>query len=331
MLRRHPLLTAPVPDDSPSVWTQSDFPDEAAWSFDLSATDRQAVIEYGRGGADLAAQIGGHAGRWAQLLQEGPGFVRLRNFPIDALTEQQIEHAYLGLGSLLGTPVGQDRDGNVVTHIRDERIPAGPSVRKYRTNLRQDFHSDGSDLVGLLCLHPAKSGGESRIASAHAVYNEMLRRDPHLLDVMYAPMPWSRNGEQGPGEAPYFELAPITNINGVPRVFFIAWYIRDSQQHDSAPRLSDDQLAALALVENIANDPAFHIEMEFRPGDVQLLNNATVLHAREAYSDDEPHRRRHLLRLWLTTDTPQVNELLRGGIPTNSTELADDIDNGQYR
>ena len=118
----------------------------------------------------------------------------------------------------------------------------------------------------------------------------------------------------------------------LPRVFFIAWYIRDSQQHDSAPRLSDDQLAALALVENIANDPAFHIEMEFRPGDVQLLNNATVLHAREAYADDdEPHRRRHLLRLWLTTDTPQVNELLRGGIPTNSTELADEIDNGQYR
>ncbi|BBY99221.1 hypothetical protein MFAL_26880 [Mycolicibacterium fallax] len=62
-------------------------------------------------------------------------------------------------------------------------------MRKYRTNQRQDFHSDGSDLVSLLCLHPARSGGESKIVSAHAVYNEALRRAPHLVDVMYNSMP----------------------------------------------------------------------------------------------------------------------------------------------
>ncbi|CAM3241437.1 TauD/TfdA family dioxygenase [Mycobacterium intermedium] len=307
-----------VPIDSPSVWTPADFPDPSLWSFDLSPAERQALIDYGRGGTDprLRSQLGAGAAQWTQLLNAGPGFVRLRNFPIDELTDPQIERAYLGLGSLLGTPVGQDRDGNILSHIRDERLPASPDVRKYRTNLRQDFHSDGSDLVGLLCLHPAKVGGESRIVSAHAVYNEMLRRDPHLLSVMYAPMPWSRNNEQPPGEPEFFELAPITDIGGVPRIFFVAWYIRDSQRHDGAPLLTDDQLAALGLVETIANDPAFYIEMEFRPGDVQLLNNTTVLHSREAYTDhDEPHLRRHLLRLWLTTDTPQANELLRSGIP----------------
>ena len=316
-------MVFPVTDDAPSLWTRADFPDESEWSFELSDSVRQALVDHGRGGsgADLAHQIGPEATRWAQLLNDGPGFVRLRNFPIDALTESEIERAYLGLGSVLGTPVGQDRDGNIITHIRDERIPAGPNVRRYRTNLRQDFHSDGSDLVGLLCLHPAKAGGESRIVSAHAVFNEMLRRDPHLLEVMYSPMPWSRNGEQGPGEAPYFELAPITDIDGTPRIFFIAWYIRDSQQHRAAPRLTEDQLAALALVEGIANDPLFHIEMEFRPGDVQLLNNTTVLHSREAYlDDDDPGLRRHLLRLWLTSDVPQANALLRGGIPARNAD-----------
>lgn len=311
-------MVCPVADWSPSVWTRRDFPDESVWSFELNTTERQSLIDYGRGGpsAELSRRIGVRTAWWAQILRDGPGFVRVRNFPIEELTEHQIAHAYLGLAALLGTPVGQDRDGNTITHIRDEGMPAGPTVRKYRTNLPQDFHSDGSDLVGLLCLHPAKSGGESRIASAHAVYNEMLRRDPQLLEVMYAPMPWSRNGEQGPGEQPYFELAPITDIGGIPRIFFIAWYIRDSQQHRSAPRLTDGQLAALALVETIANDPLFHIEMEFRPGDVQLLNNTTVLHSREGYlDDDDPSLRRHLLRVWLTTDTPLANELLRGGIP----------------
>jgi len=311
-------MRSPVAAHLPSVWTRADFPDEAAWSFDLSADDRQALTDYGRGAdfSALAAHFSSAVAHWMDLLTNGAGFVRLRGFPIDALAESQIERAYLGLGALLGKPVGQDRDASLISHIRDERVTSEPWVRKYRTHLRQDFHSDGSDLVGLLCLHSAKTGGESKIASSHAVYNEMLRRAPHLLDVMYLPMPWDRNNEEGPGQAPYFELAPIVDIDGLPRIFFIAWYIRDSQRHPEAPRLTADQLAALSLAESIANDPAFHIEMNFRPGDVQLLSNSTVLHSREEYTDeDDPAKRRHLLRLWLTADTASVHELLRGGIP----------------
>lgn len=245
--------------------------------------------------------------------------MRLRGFPIGELTDTQTEHAYLGLGELLGRPVGQDRHASVLTHIRDERIPAELGVRKYRTNLRQDFHSDGSDLVGLLCLHPAKTGGQSKIVSAHAVYNEMLRRAPHLVEVMYQPMPWDRNNEQRPDEPPFFELAPITDIDGTPRIFFIAWYIRDSQRHPDAPRLTGAQCEALVLAEAIANDPTFHIEMQFAPGDVQLLNNSTVLHSREEYTDhDDPVQRRHLLRLWLTTDAATTHEILRTGIPNQN-------------
>ena len=121
---------------------------------------------------------------------------------------------------------------------------------------------------------------------------------------------------QSAGEPPFFELPPIIDIDGLPRLFFIAWYIRDSQRHPGAPRLTDDQCAALDLAEHIANDPAFHIEMQFEPGDVQLLNNTTVLHSREAYTDDEDAgRRRHLLRLWLKTPTASTHELLRGGVP----------------
>ena len=88
---------------------------------------------------------------------------------------------------------------------------------------------------------------------------------------------------------------PSTTSTGYRESFFVAWYIRDSQRHPDAPRLTDDQRAALALAERIANDPAFHIEMRFQPGDVQLLNNGTVLHSREEYTDeDDPAQRRHL-------------------------------------
>ena len=113
-------MRSAVAADLPSLWTRADFPNEAAWSFDLSDNDRQALITYGRGGAsqaDLARQFGCAVARWLDLLNNGPGFLRLRNFPIDSLTGPEIEHAYLGLGTLLGRPVGQDRDANVITHI----------------------------------------------------------------------------------------------------------------------------------------------------------------------------------------------------------------------
>ena len=110
----------------------------------------------------------------------------------------------------------------------------------------------------------------------------------------------------------------IHDVDGSPSIFYIGWYIRDAQRHPEVPRLTDDQRAAMDLIETIANDPAFHVEMDFRPGDIQLLNNAVILHAREAYDDyDEPERKRHLLRLWLSArEFASVDDVLRTASPS---------------
>jgi Taurine catabolism dioxygenase TauD, TfdA family len=116
--------------------------------------------------------------------------------------------------------------------------------------------------------------------------------------------------------------AVIFDIHGSPRIFFVGWYIRDAQRHDKAPRLTAQQLDALDLLEGIANDPSFYLQMAFQPGDIQLLNNARILHAREAYTDyDEPTEHRHLLRLWLTAHAfASVEDMLRGGIPARQED-----------
>ena len=85
---------------------------------------------------------------------------------------------------------------------------------------------------------------------------------------------------------------PVLNdVDGSPRVFYIGWYIRDAQRHPDVPRLTPDQLDALGIIETIANDPCFHVQMDFQPGDVQLLNNAKILHSREAYEDHDDAQR----------------------------------------
>lgn len=262
--------------------------------------------------------LSGRMEEWSRLLNDGRGFLLLRRFPIELLDEAGIELAYIGLGTHLGTPVGQDAAATVLGHVRDEGVErTHPGIRFYRTRERQDLHTDGADLVGLLCLHRARSGGESRIVSSAAIYNEILRRRPDLVEVLYEPFPWDRNDEQSPDEAPYFEMPVFNDIAGTPRVFYIGWYIRDAQRHPQAPRLTVEQTEAMELLEAIANDPAFFLEMDFEPGDVQLLNNARILHAREAYEDHgDLDERRHLLRLWLAAHHfTAVDEVLQGGIP----------------
>jgi hypothetical protein len=317
--------------DGPSVWRAADMADSTSWTVELTDEQRReivaeasAAVNYGRTIATLTrddvplTSLQPVFDATMSALTSGRGFILLRGFPVEHMSASAIELGYLGLGMHLGVPVGQDAKASILGHVRDERVTrTGPHVRKYQTRERQDFHTDGADLVGLLCLQRASSGGESRLASAHAVYNHLLATRPDLLDVLYEPFVWDRNDEQSASDAPYFELPVIHDLDGVPRIFYIGWYIRDAQRHPDAPRLTPVQLEAMALLEQTANDPTFHVEMDFHPGDIQLIGNWNLLHARESYEDaEDPADRRHLLRLWLKGhDFTGANQLLREGIP----------------
>ena len=317
--------------ESPAVWRAADVAAVDEWTYTFTEDERAEIVEaatravrHGVTVADVTRDnfplpsLSGQIERWVETLDNGRGFLLLRAFPTDVLSPDATELAYVGLGTRLGRAVSQNADGDLLGHVRDDGVRRdSPAVRLYRTNQRQDFHTDGADLVGLLCLHGAKAGGESRIASSYAVYNEMLARRPDLVDVLYEPLYWDRNDEQSEGEPAFYPLPVFTDLGEAPRVFYIGWYIRDAQRHPEAPRLTDAQREAMDLLESIANDRDFYVEMDFRPGDIQLLNNAKILHSRESYEDhDDPARRRHLLRLWLAAHHfSSVESTLQQGIP----------------
>jgi hypothetical protein len=69
---------------------------------------------------------------------------------------------YWALGLHLGTPVPQNVQGELLTDVRDVGAdPTDPSARLYKTRAEQDFHTDGANVIGLLCLRTAKRGGVS--------------------------------------------------------------------------------------------------------------------------------------------------------------------------
>ncbi|APR82541.1 Hypothetical protein A7982_07890 [Minicystis rosea] len=253
---------------------------------------------------------------WRKALAHGLGFVLVRGLPVHQMSEEEATLAYWALGVHLGTPAPQNIQGELLTHVRDTGADPGlPSTRLYTTRAEQDFHTDGADIIGLLCLRTARSGGLSRIVSSIAVIDAVHTRRPDLARVLFEDFPWHYHETGMP--APIWFTRPVCSIRGGRlNTFFIAWYIRRSQEIDGAPRLRPDQEEAIRLVEAIANDPALYLDMEFRPGDIQILKNSVVLHKRTAYEDwDAPAEKRHLLRLWLAApDFDDGDEQLRRGI-----------------
>ncbi len=322
------------------AWTGPEQASRCDWVYPLSGADvaeLEAALSTAKRSGKSRREIGrsdfplpnlpARVAQWLDELQNGRGFALIRGIPTEGKSVEDCALLYWGLGTHLGSPVSQNAAGDLLGHVRDVGAnPDDPAVRLYKTRERLGFHTDGADLIGLLCLRTGRSGGASRITSSAAVYNEVLRRRPDLAPLLFEPFPFDRNEEQAEGEPPYFELPLCFRDGDRLQMFYIGWYIRDSQRHPEAPRLSDAQRELIDLIDEIAESPDFYLEMDFRPGDIQLLQNSAILHARTEYQDfEEPERKRHLLRLWLNGNRPSQGDaaVLQGGIPQKEGAVSD--------
>jgi TfdA family taurine catabolism dioxygenase TauD len=285
------------------------------WQLPLSATEiaeiEAALRPLVAGAADIAAitardfplpTLGSKLkARVENEVLNGRGFLLMRGLPVERWSMREAATAFFGLGSHLGSARSQNGKGHVLGHVQDLGLDVtDPNVRIYQTHERQTYHTDSCDIVGLLCLKTAKSGGLSALVSSTTIFNEMRRRRPDLLRLLFEPLATDRRGEVPDGQKPYFEIPVFSWHEGYLTAIYQRQYIDSAQRFPDAPRLSPAHIEALDLFDALANDAALHMFMEFRPGDVQLVHNHTILHDRTSFVDwPDPERRRHLLRLWL--------------------------------
>ena len=232
----------------------------------------------------------------------GRGFALLRGLPVHQFDRETIARMYFGIGTWLGDVVPQNAAGHVLGHVKDiGHDPHNPMHRVYATNYRHLFHTDSADIVGLLCLHPAKQGGQSAIASSPALYNELAQSRPELATVLAEPFHVDRKGEIPPGKDPTYQMAIFHHHAELLTTVYARDFISAAQRFDRVPPLTDLQLEAMDTLDRLAASDTFRLDMDFQPGDIQFLHNHQILHARTAYEDyPEPARQRHLLRLWLS-------------------------------
>ncbi len=321
---------------TPDAWRGSELARSDAWRVRLTDSEiaelcaaRAAAAATGKPMAQWHAEdfplptLAPRIAAWMRELNHGRGFVLLKGFPVLEHSKEQCAEIYWGLGLQMGTPVPQNSEGDLLGHVRDTGVAPAPGVRLYKTRAEQEFHTDGADIVGLFCLRSGKSGGVSRIASSVAIFDEIFATRPELVPALFEKFPHDEHGQQRAGAQPWFEIPICHAAAGRLRVFFLPWYIRNSQRFAAAPRLSAAQQAGVEAIERLANDPRFSLDMHFEPGDIQWLKNASILHKRSEYEDwDEPDRKRHLLRLWLTSlDFSAGHEELRNGIAGGGTQV----------
>lgn len=300
----------PVVD--PADWSPESLEDVTRWSYRLTDRDADeladgvaavrragvAVVDVSRDSFALKS-LGDVLIDVRRELMDGRGIVMMQNFPLDRFDREETAIAYIGLGSWLGQTMSQNKLGHILGHVKDLGGDYNdPHTRGYMTRAEMRFHTDGCDYVGLLCINPSKSGGESRIASSVTVYNRMLERRPDLVKVLTEDFYRSRSGEVSPGDLPYFKQPIFSFTSGYFSATGVGAVIDKAQQLPGVPKFTPAQKEAVEVYRQTVEECA--LDIDFRRGDIQFLNNFVMLHTRREYEDwPEEHRKRHLLRLWL--------------------------------
>ena len=152
--------------DSPLAWRASDI-EANDWIFKLTDTDiaelEMAAAKF-RTVEDVETidecelpNLDEKMREAARRLEDERGIALIRGIPVNAYDKhgeyQELSKVFWGLALNIGFPEGQDAAGHKLHHVRNVKaadFPGNSSVRAYETNVKIDFHSDGSDALMLV-------------------------------------------------------------------------------------------------------------------------------------------------------------------------------------
>lgn len=311
------------PVDDPADWRAQDLAASQDWIYRLSdndiaeldaavaALDTDAVEIAGITEADFPLPtLHDRLSAIADDVIHGRGVSLIKGVPVERYSRRQAAIAYWGIGLRLGVAVSQNGKGHLLGHVKNLTGDFSDTThRGYHASADLPWHADSCDMVGLMCLQTARSGGESYFVSSVAIHNEMIARRPDLMAELMKPWYRDRRGEIPDGKDPWWSLPVFNHVDGKLVTSWQGKYIREAQRFEELPRFTPAQHEALDMITALAEELSF--SMSFEPGDIQLLHNHVVLHRRSDYADwPDPDRKRHLLRLWLAT--PQGRALPAG-------------------
>lgn len=244
-------------------------------------------------------------------LRQGDGVVLMKGLPPGAYTDAELEIIYFGLGMHFGNAVSQSSTGDVLGHVA---VRDRSSARGYTSDRQLDLHTDSAEIIGLLCVRKAVSGGESVLASSLRIHDIIRRERPDLLEVLRHGFAYHRRGEAAEGAA---EITPYNvPVFSVHAGLVSCRYVREIMEvarRDLQQPLTAMELEALDFFDEVANRPDVRVQFQLEPGEILWMNNYEILHARNAFENHSDLARGRLLyRLWLQDfpSRPMKKEML---------------------
>ena len=310
------MLTDGVSDDR--AWRARTIDDTAAWYYPLSeeclSSFQNIIRDALRPPGPITelsrpATASNGCGECLQpalnALNSGRGFAIVERVTIEQYTMDEALSMYWLIGQFLGNPMEQNIQGTLLYDVRDTGKNVAQGARFSVTNAESSFHNDNSfgeplpDFVGLLCLHTAKSGGQSQLISGYTLHNELLENHPDVLETLYQLFCFDRRGQFKAEESPTSQFPIFQWSRDELTLRYLYYYIQVGHER-AGKKLTTDQKKALDVVEGLLCRPDFRVEFNLQPGQVLFTNNRWILHNRTAFEDyTDPERQRHYVRLWL--------------------------------
>jgi len=244
--------------------------------------------------------------RVSHILRRGVRFALVERLPIEALSEEEAKSIYWMLSSMVARPVAQKLDGTMIYDVVDtgKKPLPGSGLRPDKSNVDLQFHNDNAynflmpEIVGLLCIRKAPSGGQSRVMSFATVHNVLKERFPEALPRLYRPFWFDRQREHGPNEEPLFSAPIFINDGGKLRARLGQHQVRNGYAMKGA--MDQETEAAIKAIDAVFTDRDLQYEFDMQPGDMQFAMNCEVGHSRTEFKDGaDPAQKRLLVRLWL--------------------------------
>jgi alpha-ketoglutarate-dependent taurine dioxygenase len=260
-------------------------------------------------------------------VRSGKGIVVVRGLPVEGSLEQFVD-AVWQVGKYFGHALSQNAQGELVGHVVDA-TKEDATPRMYRSNLELRPHSDITAMISLACWQKAQSGGASVVVSGVTVHDEMRKRASRLLEPLYRGYYYHRLGEEAPDEEPATPYR--VPVFSVVKDQLSCRYQRAgiaAGHRERGVALTEEDIDAFNLFDEVAKAPENRLSFYLERGEMMVINNYTVMHARTQFTNfPEPERQRRLIRLWLDApgfrDVPREFNLFKtNGVPPQSGKRA---------
>ena len=240
-----------------------------------------------------------------KILNSGCGFFIIDGNNFKDFSKKELENIFSIISQFLGKLYVQNIKNEKFVLIQDEGKSMKTGGRYHQTKEGGSYHTDSPqwpdvpDSVGLLCINPAKEGGINKFLSAYSIHNEINKKDPFLLELLYSKFYFDKRGEFKEGESPTVFEPIFSYANNELHFRYLRNYIDDGYKTQNKI-LSNDQINSLNIIDEVTQNKKLSLDYEMKSGDMVFFNNHRILHGRTSFEDfEDQNLKRKLVRVWI--------------------------------